>query len=102
MTKDKVIYRDPKPIENPRSTIYCPPLYYISRAPMMKSLYTLGCSLTDPSDLSDFLVLVLSYDSKAQCHLLEFRRNMSSHNLNDCGGTNRWLNLGKPAWVTVY
>ena len=30
--------------------------------------------------------------SKAQCHLLEFQ---SSHN-----GTNRWLDLGKPACVT--
>jgi hypothetical protein len=45
---------------------------------MMRSVYTLGCSFTDPSGLSEFLVLVSSYDSKAQCHLLEFRRNMSS------------------------
>lgn len=35
-------------------------------------------SLTDPSDLSDFLVLVSSHDSKAAAHHLEFRRGMSS------------------------
>ena len=57
----------------------------------VKNLYMLpvGCSLTDSSDLSNFLVLVSSYNSKAQCH-------------NDCGGrvVIRRLNLGKPACVT--
>src|SRR5258707_6431788 len=57
----------------------------------------LGCSLTDPSDASDFLVLVSSYNGKAQCHLLEFHRNMSSY--NNFGGhrTSLWLNLRNPA-----
>lgn len=45
-----------------------------------KSFYTLGSSLTDPSDISEFLVLVSSHDSQAAAHhLLEFRRSMSSY-----------------------
>jgi hypothetical protein len=41
---------------------------HISRASMTGS-FTLCCSLTDLGDLSDFLVLVSSQNSKAQCHL---------------------------------
>ena len=85
MAKDKiVIYRDVKPIENLRSTIYCPLLYDISCA-SMKGSYTLGCSLTDSRDPSYFLVLVSFDNCKAQCHLLEFRRNATSH-----GWGKRW------------
>src|SRR5258707_6779411 len=66
----------------------------------MKGSYTLGCSLTDPSDALDFLVLVSFYNGKVQCHLLEFHRNMSSH--NNFGGhrTSLWLNLGNLACLT--
>ena len=56
--KDKIIYRELKPIENPRSTIH-----YISCV-LMKGSYTLGCSLTDLSDILDFIVLVSSYNIK--------------------------------------
>jgi hypothetical protein len=77
--------------ETPTSTIYYPPLYYIPC--VMKSSYTLGGSLTDPCDLSDFLVLVSSHDSQAAVHhLLEFRSGMSSFH----GGRVAMAQVGLP------
>jgi hypothetical protein len=64
----------------------------------MKSSYMLGFSLTDPSDLSKFLVLVSSYNSNegAMPPSMSCTEMVVSWMIV---GTNQWLDHGKPAWV---